>query len=309
MKTACVIAITATYRRPTELARLLASLATIPTQLGGAIVIDNGAGEASSSEMQTGPLSIHRIAPGENLGCGGGLRLGEQMALERFPSATHFWILDDDAVVEPATLSQLLGAMATEKADAAHPLVVAPDGSLGWFPGLLDRKKFRTIKKRQTPDEFVAQCGDAPIPFSWSQGIALLVTRSIVDRVGFHRDDFWVRGEDLEFSLRITAIARGIYVPAARVAHLPPSALGTDAGDSEYAKHRAMLQNLAYTAVRLPHGRRLVRTLPGNWLRFLRTWPRSLRTVKDLIDVAWLGALLGRPAGAQPGKCAKSPIL
>jgi GT2 family glycosyltransferase len=180
--------------------------------------------------------------------------------------------------------------------------VVARDGSLGWFPGLLDPEKFRVVKKRQTPLEFVARCSSAPIPFSWSQGIALLVTRSIIDRVGFHRDDFWVRGEDLEFSLRITAIARGVYVPSARVAHLPP-AIAIDT--SEYAKHRAMLQNLAYTAIRLKHGRRLLRTLPGNWVRFLRTWKYKPRAFYDMIAVAWAGAILAQPAGFSPNEAGR----
>jgi GT2 family glycosyltransferase len=296
MNDASVIAIIASYQRATELARLLASLTTLPAHLAGAIVIDNGAAEAGSSETQNGPLRIQRIAPGRNLGCGGGLRLGEQMALERFPSATHLWILDDDTVVEPDTLAELLAAMEKENADAAHPLVVAPDGSLGWFPGLLDRKKFRIIKKPQTPDQFVAWCGDAAIPFSWSQGIALLVTRRVVDEIGFHRDDYWVRGEDLEFSLRITHRHRGVYVPRTRVQHLPP-ALDGDAAHWEYTKHRAMLQNLAFTSFRLTHGRPLVRTLPGNWLRFVRTWGWRPPVLADAGITFARGALFGMPAG------------
>jgi GT2 family glycosyltransferase len=168
---------------------------------------------------------------------------------------------------------------------------------LGWFPGLLDREKFRVIRLRQRPEEFVARCGSEPIPFSWSQGIALLVTRRIIDRVGFHRDDFWVRGEDLEFSLRITRTARGIYVPSARVTHLPPREAIAEV--SEYAKHRAMLQNLAYTSLRLPHGRPLLRTLPGNWFRFLRLWGAKPGVVCDGFRGFWNGAIRGEPAGAR----------
>jgi GT2 family glycosyltransferase len=297
MKTACVIAITATYRRPTELARLLASLAAVPTHLRAVIVVDNGSDQPGSSATETGGLAVCRIAPGKNLGCGGGLRLAEQTALDRFPSASHLWLLDDDAVVEPGALEILLTAMERENADAAHPVVVDQGGFLGWFPGLLDRGKFRVIKKRQTPDQFVARCGNAPVPFSWSQGIALLVTRRIIERIGFHRDDFWVRGEDLEFTLRVTAHACGIYVPAARVAHLPPESPGIEADSSEYAKHRAMLQNLAYTAMRLKHGRPLLRTLPGNLVRFVRKWHRQFPVFHDLLNDVIRGAVRAEPAG------------
>ena len=59
-----------------------------------------------------------------------------------------------------------------------------------------------------------------------------------------------------------------------------------------------MLQNLCYLS-RLPHGRRTIRTLPGNFLRFLKTW-RSTAAWKDAALAAWLGGVRGKPAGT-PG--------
>ena len=297
MSAPSVVALTATHQRPAELARLGRSLAQIPSGISAWIVVDNAGDMATREAAEGTALRTHYLAVDRNLGCGGGLELAESRALELCPESTHLWILDDDTVVTPDALPILLGAMRDANAEAAHPLTVAADGSLGWFPGLLDREKFRAIRDRQTPEQFVQRCGPEPIPFSWSQGIALLVTRSILEVVGLHRNDYWVRGEDLEFSLRITHRHRGIYVPEARVEHLPPaSEHGSTA--SEYAKHRAMLQNLAYTSLRLRHGHRLIRTLPGNWLRFARTWGWQSSIFKDLTITFWQGALQGRPAGA-----------
>lgn len=290
MSAPCVVAVTATHRRPREVARLLASLAKSTLPLRAVIVTDNAGDFSADAEIET-----HHLTPGRNLGCGGGLALAEKEALARFGDAlTHVWVLDDDAVVEPDTLATLLDAMTRGGADAAHPLAVDGRGMLGWFPGLLDRAKFRAIQQPQTPDDFVARCGPEPIPFSWAQGIALLVTRRVLDELGSHRTDYRVRGEDLEFSLRITHRHRGLYVPTARVQHLPPS--GDAAGD-EYDKHCAMLQNIAFTALRLPHGRRIVPTIPGNWLRFLNTWGWSQRTLADAARAFRRGAILAQPAG------------
>jgi GT2 family glycosyltransferase len=125
----------------------------------------------------------------------------------------------------------------------------------------------------------------------------LLVTRRAIEELGYHRTDYWVRGEDLEFSLRITHRFRGLYVPRARVAHLPPEPVGEASRESEYAKHRAMLQNIAYTALRLPHGRRIFRTIPGNWRRFLSTWGFTPRAFGGAIEAFWRGAVQGRPVG------------
>lgn len=299
MNASSVVAVTATHQRPSELSRLLHSLATAGSSLQGIVVVDNADDPKIRRITEQSGLRARYVPSKTNLGCGGGLRVGEQIALKEFPELTHIWILDDDAVYTDGALEILLATMESERADAAHPLVVAADGSLGWFPGLLDRTKLQIVRQRQTPQQFVARCGDDPIRFSWSQGIALLVTRPMFEQLGFHREDYWVRGEDLEFSLRITHRHRGIYVPRARVHHLPPSGAETGADASEYAKHRAMLQNLAYTSFRLQHGRPLIRTLPGNWLRFVRTWRSQPNRFTDAFYAFRDGAFLGRAAGSR----------
>jgi GT2 family glycosyltransferase len=290
-----VIAITATHRRHTELARLLASLEKAGPQLGGVIVVDNA--DDAGAVVNNSRCNAHRIAPGENLGCGGGLALGEKTALEIFGERlTHVWILDDDAVVHPDTLRILLDEMEREHAALACPMIAGEHGRVGWFPGLLDAQKFRIVREPLTPPEFTARCGDAPVDFSWSTGVALLVTRRALDECGPHRGDFWVRGEDLEFSLRLTARHRGIFVPKTSVIHLPPAG-GANSSDDEYLKHCALLQNICYVALRLRHGHRIARTLPGNFLRFFKTWPLQ-KAVPDALFAAWLGAIPGKPAGA-----------
>jgi GT2 family glycosyltransferase len=297
---ASVVAVAATCRRAPELKRLIASLEESIPPVRALVVVDNGGDAETQSVVKASRLTTVYLDPGTNLGCGGGLAEGERAAMEKFGAElTHLWILDDDASVSPEALRTLLDSMAGEQADAAHPLVTDPAGELGWHPGLLDPVKFAAIQARQRPEEFFARCGSAPIPFSWAQGIALLVTRRAVDQVGFHRADYWVRGEDLEFSLRITARFRGIYVPAARVAHLPPPASSAASRDEEYAKHRAMLQNIAYTALRLPHGRRIARTIPGNLLRFFKTWKWTPRALAGAVTAIWDGAIRGLPAGAE----------
>jgi GT2 family glycosyltransferase len=280
------------------LARLLESLTGTIPPLHAVLVIDNG-GDAGTAEVLRRSWSVplvHHVA-GRNLGCGGGLAAGERMALERFSELTHCWILDDDAVVTPPALGKMLAALEHENADVAHALVLDGSGTLGWPPGMKNRAVQRLMKLRQTPAEFRTRCGADPLPLDWAQGIALLVTRRALDELGLHRDDYWVRGEDLEFSLRITHRFRGIYVPLAEVAHLPPAGSSGGSQKEEFLKHAAMLQNVAYTTARLPHGRRLLHTLLPNWLRFFRTWGVKPRVAIAAAGAFWKGAILGRPAG------------
>ena len=291
-----VIAI-ATCRRPAELVRLLDSLKKTGTQFGAIIVVDNGNDPATQNVFEASGLPGVCLPQLENAGCGGGLQIAEKTAVTWYGNAmTHLWILDDDAVVLPGAPELLLEAMQREDADVASAMVLNGDGTIGNYPGLLDPAKFRAIRDLKDPSEFIARCSPDPIPFSWSTGIALLVSRRALDELGVHRADYWVRGEDLEFSLRITHKYKGILVPTAQVQHIPPSSAGAVSQRDEYLKHSAMLQNLCYTSLRLPHGHRIARTLPGNFLRFYKTWPLA-RAILDSIRAFCIGALLGKPAG------------
>lgn len=295
MSAAFVVAVVATFHRALELARLLDSLEKIPRDLGAVIVVDNGAENSIEQIVRNAECETRYIPASTNLGCGGGLRLAETTALQLYGDRlTHLWILDDDTIVPPDILDVLLAEMECARADAACPLVLDGNGKLGWFPGLLDTEKFRAIRSARARNDFVEIAGEKPIAFSWAQGISLLVARRAIDELGFHRDDYWVRGEDLEFSLRITARYRGIFVPRVAVQHIPPVAKGVT-NDLEQLRHAAMLQNIVYTSFYLPHGRRILRTIPGNFLRFLRAW--GLRAIADSVRALWLGGIRGEPAG------------
>lgn len=296
-----IVAVIATLDRTAEIARLLSSLEKTGPELAAAVIVDNGRNEAVRSLAKGAKIHVRYHAPPGNLGCGGGLRAGGEIAIREFPGATHLWILDDDTVVPSGMLEIVAGEMRAMNAGAACPMVLDGNDHIAWLPGLEDRQRLRVAETCGTQQAFLEKCGGDPISFSWAQGISLLVSRSAIDEIGFHRPDYWVRGEDLEFSLRITAKYRGIFVPKACVLHLPPAGTGSSSRCTDYYKHCAMLQNIAYTSLHLSHGRRIARTLPGNYRRFFREWGFSGFTFADGWRAFSLGGLRGKPAGAQDG--------
>ncbi|MEI8234536.1 MAG: glycosyltransferase family 2 protein [Verrucomicrobiota bacterium] len=295
-----IVAIIATYRRPSDLARMLRSLQSASTPLA-VVVVDNADDPATQAVVEAAQETreVLRLVPGENLGCGGGLAFGERFALAHFAGrVTHFLLADDDVEVAPGTLERLVEAMREEGAALACPMITWPDGTIGWFPGMLEAPPFDAVRKRRvrTQEQYLAQFGPRPIRFSWATGAILMVTRETLEALGLHRTDFLIRGEDCEFSLRITAQSPGIYVPDTRVSHycfsgpLTPEALA-----AERRKQVAMLHNTAYISFRLPHGRRILRCLPGNLWRHVKNWGPS--GILEGLKAYWRGAVGGHPAG------------
>lgn len=295
--TARVAAITATYRRPERLAELLASLTQDQPALQNVLVIDNAGSPETEGLAAQMPLSTHVITPGKNLGCGGGVALGLREAL-RDPATTHVWLFDDDAATTPGALAALLLALESAGADAAVPLVTDAAGHVGWFPGPLPQPAWNLIRgAKLTPSAFRAACGMTPLPWKWAPWPSLLVTRRAVETIGLPRDDYWFQGEDLEWTLRLSARFVGVLAPAAECRHLWPP----EDRPRAFLKQALMLQNNFYTAARLAHGARIWRHAPGNVARFLAANRFSVRAFVTAWLCWWRGACRGLPAGAPGG--------
>ena len=294
-----VVAIIATYQRLDELRRLLRSLESAGPALRAIIVVDN-ANDSALLEGVDSTEKVRWVGLSTNRGCGAALREGESFALHAHPRATHLWILDDDVVVPAGTLGLLLEAMQANDAAIACPFASNDVGQLDFYPGLADRRKHRGMRQVVSPEEFIDRFGASPTRFTWTTGTCLLVARCVFVGVGLHRDDYWIRGEDLEFSLRVTTRYRGILVPAAVIFHLPPGPRpgGGSSTSKDYRRHCALVQNTTYTAVRIPHGRALLWILPGTYRHFFRDWKFSLRSVAAAFALFWRGAVRGQPAGA-----------
>lgn len=298
---AFVVAVIATFRRKDLVERVLQSLEATKAELRAIIVVDNAA-DAETRDVVERFRRAKWVGVAENAGCGGGLRLGAQEALEEFGTAlTHLWFLDDDVTLPAEALPRMLQELNVAGADLGCPMTVNIDGRIDFAPGLLVRKNHRAIRKAHAPSDYLAGFSDASVPLSWTTGVCLLVSRRAIDHLGLHRTDYWIRGEDLEFSLRVTRCYKGIFIPAVIVPHLPPATPPTpDSRASEFRRHCALLQNTTYTAIHLPHGRPMLLLIPGTYRRFFRVWGCSPATVWTSLRLFWEGMVRGYPAGASP---------
>lgn len=323
--TSCIVALVATRHRAPLLTRLLHSLALQSLRPTAAVICDNGPDPATAESVKNSPLPSHYLSSGKNLGFGGGLSLAGQHALEKFPSLTHLLMVDDDAILSPSDLATLLSSMKKHSAGSVAPFLVDCEGKLQEAPEPASwslARAFRTVGQNLSAARALAPSG---YPMAWCIGPCLLIDRSTWLRAGAPRSDMIAYGDDVEFSLRLSAAAPAWAEPSVAVIHAPPTATRSpsdmssevphkrDEGGSSsrvceirseggpppadvahYKKFGILLQNLAFTCVTSPRPRHLPLYLPGNARRFLKTFGFTPANILELIRRYALG-LLGLP--------------
>lgn len=297
-----VVVLVATYRRAEELRRLGGCLEAQTVPVARVVVADNADDPATRAVTGAFRIPATYLPMGANLGCGAGLRAAEDL-LAGGDTGTHWWILDDDAVPPPDALEKLLEALVRGGAGMAVPLLTDRAGRVWGFPEPADREQQRLFRRTTDPAEVARVLGSGPQACFWTTGACQLVTVEAARKAGLHRGDFWMLGEDLDFSMRVSRSSGAVFRADVVVPHLPPEAAGDGtAGRAGYAKFCALLQNLAYLAFWNRGSAHMVRYLPGNFRRFFRDegWgPGRLRDAADCLISGLCGYPAGRAAGAR----------
>ncbi|NBS80222.1 glycosyltransferase family 2 protein, partial [bacterium] len=321
----------ATRFRSALLSRLLSSLASQTLEPLAAVICDNGPDPATAEAVKNSPIPSRYLSLGKNLGFGGGLALAGQHALEKFPSLTHLLIVDDDAILSPSDLATLLSSMEKNSAGSIAPFLIDFEGKLQEVPEPASwtlARAFRGVGQNLPAARTLSSAG---YPMAWCIGPCLLIDRSTWLRAGAPRSDMIAYGDDVEFSLRLSAAAPAWAEPSVAVIHAPPAAsrppsdmssealakeeapalakeeappesarLGAKEGRStqdrsaHYKKFGILLQNLAFTCVTSPRPRHLPLYLPGNARRFLKTFGPTPANILEVFRRYALG-LLGLP--------------
>lgn len=290
-----IAVVIASFGREELLRRLLLSLRPCPALADGRLIlVNNGPRSLVELTRETGWPDATIISPPQNLGCAGGVARGMEEALGD-PRVRHLLVLDDDAMVEPDAPEKLREVLLATGGGLAVPMITNAQGEVAWFPGLRDKTKWRVIKRAGLrPEDYLRECGPEPATFTWSAWPVIMMPRATIERCGLPMQELWYQGVDLEFTMRVTAQLPGYFVPAARARHEPPP-IRLDR--RFYLRECGGLQNGFYVVLRLPHGRRALRHLPGNVFRFFRGWGCRPRVLADVARAFWWGAVRAKPQG------------
>ncbi|WP_051268566.1 glycosyltransferase family 2 protein [Terrimonas ferruginea] len=282
-----IITVVITYNRLGLLKECIAAIRAQTRPSDEILIINNSSTDGTDEWLATQPGL--RVITQPNRGGAWGFHEGLRHAYHHNSDWT--WIMDDDSIPEPSALQKLLDAAAVAK---------QAGDEFGFFgsqvlftdrtPHLMNRQVILqdfTGKKDKT---FYAQHQIVPVEFN--SFVSLLVSREAVRAAGLPIKEFFIWGDDYEYTRRIRKHGlSGALVTDSIVIHKTPVNYASDIftdGANNLWKYKHGLRNDLYI-------RRMFKGEGSYWRNLLKrvfTWPFSLLIKRKDHRMAFIRTLI-----------------
>jgi GT2 family glycosyltransferase len=212
-----VAAVVVTRNRPALLKRCLLAIDAQTYPVSFLVVVDNASEQPTrqllAAETARRDESFQLIQLEENTGGAGGFRAGMQASLAL--PCTHMWLMDDDCEPDSRALEELIAAAA----------IVGEDAVLGGNIFDLNGESINV----QPIAMRVGANGVPQYPLQLEYGliemctltfVSFLIPTRVVRKAGLPLKEFFIWGDDTEYSLRIARFARLYQVGRSKIVHM-----------------------------------------------------------------------------------------
>jgi GT2 family glycosyltransferase/glycosyltransferase involved in cell wall biosynthesis len=213
-------AVVLNYRTPEQTAVAVEMLRRSEARLTPLIVVDNGDGVDCGAALARFGGEVALRATGGNLGFSGGCNVGIRDALSA--EAAAVLLVNSDVIVPPGCLTLLLEALERQ----SRPGIVAPVvRSRVWPDQVLSAGIDYDTGTGRMRHRLEPEPGDEAVSVS---GCAMLVHRSVFDRIGLLPEEYFFSFEDIAFCQRARAEGFDVALePRAAVYHEGSGTMGT----------------------------------------------------------------------------------
>ncbi len=212
-----VAAIVVTRNRPALLKRCLGAIDAQTYPVSYLVVVDNASEQPTrqllAAETARRDASFQLIQLEENTGGAGGFHAGMRASLAL--PCTHMWLMDDDCEPDSHALEELIAAAA----------VVGEDSVLGGNIFDLNGESINVqpialrVGANGVP-QYPLQLEYGLIEMCTLTFVSFFIATRIVHKVGLPLKEFFIWGDDTEYSLRIARFARLYQVGKSKIVHL-----------------------------------------------------------------------------------------
>jgi GT2 family glycosyltransferase len=214
-----VFIITLNWNGKDDTLECLASLKILDYPNYVIVVVDNGSIDGSAPAIRAKFPEVIVIENKENLGYAKGFNTGLKYAFEQ--GADYFLILNNDTIVDPQAISELV------KAAQKHEKIGFVTGKVYWYakPDVL-----QTVGRSSDPDKLrgrLVGMGEVDLgqyqdeqEYDFVDDVFLLVSRQVYESVGGYDSHFFLYFEETDWCARVRKAGYSIlFTPKARIWH------------------------------------------------------------------------------------------
>lgn len=213
-----VSAVVVTYNRLPYLKEVIDGLKKSTIPVNHIIVVDNNSDQDTFEYLSSLGNQIDYVRLDKNIGGAGGFNKGVRYFMES-TNDDYVWLMDDDTVPHTDTLQQLMSfAAKTPEFGFLASNVRWTDGSRAKMNNPAPKSRLKKI-----PDDVTS-----PEELMNATFVSLLMQRSVISKIGLPITDFFIWGDDIEYTERAARIAPGYFIPAAKVTHKMAENVGSN---------------------------------------------------------------------------------
>ena len=213
-----IAAVVVTFNRSRLLIQCLEALLRQTRPVDGVVLIDNASSDDTAEALAArGYLAHPKIAYtrlGSNTGGAGGFHEGMRRACRA--GFEWLWIMDDDAEPHDDALERMEPSLRIGNIGGVANLTLGLDGRpqvehRGWL-------QLRGSNQRaHRPIDADALSENMPISFASFVGLA--IHRRSIERIGYPKRELFIKGDDLEYCVRLARLGPLILVPSSTILH------------------------------------------------------------------------------------------
>lgn len=220
------VAVVVTYNRKILLKECLEAL--IKNKHLDVLVVDNASTDGTYDEIKSYlNKKVTYINTGSNLGGAGGFNFGIKQIVNK--DYDYCWIMDDDTIVKKDSLDAMLNAAKEldDKFSYLSSVALWTDNSLclmniqGISTSAIEN--YNSLKK-------------SLLKIDYASFVSCFINIKCIKKVGLPIKDFFIYGDDMEYTMRLNKVAPGYLNPNSVVIHKMGSNVGINIIDVEPAR-------------------------------------------------------------------------
>lgn len=241
----CVIV---TFNRLELLKECIESVKSQSRGLDKIIIVNNGSTDGTNEYLESILCDDIEVVSQQNLGGAGGFHTGVKIAYEQ--GFDWIWMMDDDVEVDEYCLENLLKY--SHISECLHPNKIYIDGENfdweHWYDAIRGNTVlgYRNYSFKNGKDICFVNAGCFE---------GMLISRQIVDKIGFPNKKYFISGDDLEYGFLASQFTNVSYVKKAKIIRKKKSTDEVQSAISKYyslrnrhlLKELPKLSNLEYT--------------------------------------------------------------